>query len=620
MGLTNILNTATRGLSVTQAGLQVVSTNVANADSVGYVRRQFVSVEEVAGGPSSGVRGAQIQRMLDKIVQRQFWMETSGAAYTQTRADALTALDQLYGAPGAPGSLDTSFNGFTTALTQLKNEPSNYATRRVVIDRAADLATRLNDLSDGVQALRQQAEDGIDSAISRVNGLLQELQVTNARLAQSPSDNPAAALADDRDRIVTELARYLDIKTDIDANNRISVVTTSGVQLFDGVRGFTFGFDKRQITSAEATYSTNPADRGVGTITLTTAGGVTMDALQNRLFRSGEIAALVELRDTTLVQVQTQLDELAGQMASALSDVENSTPVVGPPSGFDTDMAGMLSGNRIQLDYTIQPAGTKRSFTFVRVDNPAALPLPAAAGGDANNPLIGIDFTGGPASVAAQIQAAVGGTFTVTNAGSTLRIVGSATRNVDALTARATNPNLTNGGPNAPAELPLFTDQSGAIYTGSWDDGGQRVGFAQRIAVNPSLIADQSRLVVFQTGPQTLQGDTTRPAKLLDRLTNATRAFTPATGIGGTSQAYNGSITDFARRAFEFVGQSAENATRLNEGQMAAHKAVEARFAETSGVSVDREMTMLIELQTAYAANARIITAAKEMMDLLLRA
>jgi flagellar hook-associated protein 1 FlgK len=47
--------------------------------------------------------------------------------------------------------------------------------------------------------------------------------------------------------------------------------------------------------------------------------------------------------------------------------------------------------------------------------------------------------------------------------------------------------------------------------------------------------------------------------------------------------------------------------------------AVQSRFQETSQVNVDQEMSTLIELQTAYAANARIISTVKEMMDVLMR-
>jgi flagellar hook-associated protein 1 len=617
--LSTILNTANKGLSITQAGLDVVASNVSNADSIGYVRRSISNIEEITGGRVTGTRTGSVDRMLDRIVQRQLWGETSSSAYTQTRSDTLSALDRLYGAPGSTGSLNATFDRFTTSLSQLKNEPSNYATRRVVLDAAQDLATRLNDLSDGVQDLRAQAESGIDSAITRINGLLGELQTTNSRIVNGRQDMAKASLEDDRDRIVTELARYIDIKSSIDSTGKMTVITGSGTQIFDGNQALRFEFDKRAITSGEQRWDANAANRGVGTITLVDPSGGRTDAIANRLFRSGEVAAFVELRDKTLTQFQTQLDDLAGQMSSALSDTQKSTAV---PGGFDSDMAGMVAGNTIKLDYTITPAGTKRSITFVRVDSAAALPLPAEAGGDINNPMVGIDFSGGPAAVAAQIQAALGGPFTVSNAGSVLRIVGSGTRTVDAMAARATNAALTNAGAGAAPEISMFVDGQGSVpYTGTWDEiPGQRVGFAQRITVNPSLLADQTRLVVFGTTPNTAQGDPTRPTLMLDRLTTSVRSFAPATGIGGSGQTYNGTIADFSRRVVESVGQQAENANRLNEGQSAALKAIESRYTEAAGVNVDTEMSHLIELQTAYAANARIITAAKEMMDLLMRA
>ena len=49
------------------------------------------------------------------------------------------------------------------------------------------------------------------------------------------------------------------------------------------------------------------AERGVGTITATTIGGMTIDVIASGLIRSGEIGAAIELRDGTLVQVQRQL-------------------------------------------------------------------------------------------------------------------------------------------------------------------------------------------------------------------------------------------------------------------------------------------------------------------------
>jgi flagellar hook-associated protein 1 FlgK len=613
MGLNSSLNMAISGLRSTQVGLNIISQNVANADSPGYVRRTVSTVETQGGYTTS----TNVQRLLDKIVQHQLWQESAGAAYTSTRADAMSKLDELYGAPGSSTALDSVYNAFTSSLQALKDDPSSYTNRSAVLDRAGELANRLNGLSNGVQDLRRQAESGIATGVQQVNDLLDSLTSVNAKIVGSPNDSSSASLRDQRDRIVAELSQYMDIRTSEDARGSLAIITTSGTQIFDGRPAVTFSFDQHESIGPESQWSSDPTKRGVGTITMRSAsGGGVIDAIASKVFKSGEIAANIELRDKTLVQAQAQLDEIAAQMSSALSDREVAgTPVTaGAATGFDVDLTGLQSGNTVTLDYKIQPSGETRRFTFVRAETAASLPLPASASGDANNTVVGIDFSG---DVAAQIQAAVGPGFTVANTGTGVSIVDDGagnTRDVLGLTARPTATGL-----NGTTELPFFVDggRNNAAYTGSYEGGSQAAGFAARIKVNPGLIADRAKLV--QIDPTTPQGDGTRPSLLLDRLTQSQRSFTRATGIDGSTASSTGTISNFVQRVVASTGQAVEAAQRLDEGQQVALASVQSRFQETSQVNVDQEMSMLIELQSAYAANARIISTVKEMMDLLMR-
>ncbi|CAN7158738.1 flagellar hook-associated protein FlgK [Bosea sp. LjRoot9] len=621
MGLSTSLNTAVSGLNATQIGIGVVSQNVSNAGTAGYVRRQVSTTDTLAGNTVS-TGSTAVQRLLDVIVQRQLWQETSGAAYTSTRSDALSNLDQLFGAPGSTTALDSIYSNFTSSLQALQNDPSSYSLRTAVLDSASQLANQLNTLSDGVQNLRAQAESGIADGVTKVNALLNSLTSVNASIVGKPNDSATADLKDQRDRIVAELSQYVDIRTTEDAQGSLSVSTSSGTQLFDGRPTATFSFDEHSTLGAGSQWSTDPTKRGVGTITMTDSSGNARDAIANGTFRSGEIAANIELRDKTLVQAQAQLDEIAAQMSSALSDreVKGTAASSGAATGFDVDLTGLQAGNTVTLDYQIPPSTKTQRFTFVRVDSAASLPLPASAGGDANNRVVGIDFSGGTASVAAQIQAAVGTNFTVSGAGSTLTILddgAAGTRDVLGVTARPTNSVLSSAG--GAAELPFFVDggRSNAAYTGSYENGSQLVGYAGRIIVNPGLIANRANLVTYDT--TTAAGDATRPKLMLERLTQSQRAFTNATGFDGSTATSSQSISSFVQRVVSSTGQAAEAASRLDQGQQVALASVQSRFQATSQVSVDQEMSTLIELQTAYAANARIISTIKEMMDVLLR-
>jgi flagellar hook-associated protein 1 FlgK len=46
---------------------------------------------------------------------------------------------------------------------------------------------------------------------------------------------------------------------------------------------------------------------------------------------------------------------------------------------------------------------------------------------------------------------------------------------------------------------------------------------------------------------------------------------------------------------------------------------LQQRFNETSGVNVDQEMANLLTLQNSYSANARVLSAVKDMFDALIQ-
>ena len=48
-------------------------------------------------------------------------------------------------------------------------------------------------------------------------------------------------------------------------------------------------------------------------------------------------------------------------------------------------------------------------------------------------------------------------------------------------------------------------------------------------------------------------------------------------------------------------------------------QSLQQRFNDNAGVNVDQEMAHLLNLQNAYAANARVLSAVREMLDALMQ-
>jgi flagellar hook-associated protein 1 FlgK len=619
MNLTSALNTALAGLQVTQAGLSVVANNVANVQTPDYVRKTLAQIE-AATGTGVGVRVLAINRQLNELLQMQVRTETSGAAYADTLSQLFGQLQNIYGAPGSPYGLDALFNNFATALQGLIATPSSAATQNNVINAARMLAQQLNSMSANIQMLRSAAEQGIAADVAVANDALARIAQINRQVGGgNPADPSAAALLDQRDFYIDQLAQLMSIKVVQGDNNQVSIYTGNGIQLV-GVEAMQLEFDSHGTLTPNATWNADPNLRGVGTIVLKAPGGAAFDMIATGALQSGEIGAYLQMRDQVLTEAQSQLDEFAARMSQALSDLTTAgtAVAVGPQNGFDLDIGALQAGNTIQFTYT-DAGAVEHEITLVRVNDPSVLPLADTVTANPNDQVIGIDFSGTMASIVAQITAALGATGLVFSnpAGTTLRILDdiAGTISVNAASATQTMTSLTSGN----VQLPLFMDGisvfSGALST----TGSQTVGFASRIGVNSALINNPSRLIVYQTVPLTAAGDPTRPTFLFDQMANAVLMFSPGSGIGGTAAPYSGSLSSFIGQVMTVQGQAAENAKNLQQGQEVVLNALQQRLNQESGVNIDTEMSNLLNLQSAYGANARVFTTVKEMLDLLLR-
>lgn len=619
MSLSQAISAALSGLRVTQAGVGLVADNVANAETPGFVRKSLLQTATASGG-SGGVRVVGIVRELDLFIQRQLRAELAGASYANSLSNYYARVDQIYGRPGGLNALDTLFNNFSNSLRSLATSPESIANRTQVLNEASVLAQHLNAMAGDVQQLRSQAEIAIGSAVRRVNEILQSIeQISNQIVASSPNGQETAALFDQRDNLVSELSTLLDIRVVDIGRGQISIFTNSGVSLFDN-KAARLSFDGRDRLDAQSLWSADPNLRNLGTIKLLSSNGYDVDLIADKAIRSGEIAAHLEMRDRLMVEAQAQLDEIAHVLALALSErtVTGTAVAGGPPDGFNLDLSALQNGNSISLIYT-DGTGTHK-VTIVRVDDTGALPLANSYTTDPDDRVIGVDFSGGLAAVANALNAALGAaglTFDSPSA-NVLRVLDDGVPDlvdIDGFSATVTTSTFASGDPT----LPFFVDgASGSFYTAFLTAGGaQKLGFSARIALNAALKDDPSRLVVYGVG--TLAGDPTRPDFLDRRLTSAIRKFAPATGIGTVDGPYSGTLVDFIRQAVSMQGAAAENSVRLKEGQDIVVNALHARLAERSSVNIDSEMAKLLALQTAYGANARVLTAVQAMIEALLR-
>jgi len=257
--------------------------------------------------------------------------------------------------------------------------------------------------------------------------------------------------------------------------------------------------------------------------------------------------------------------------------------------------------------------------SIVRVDDPAALPLPDSATGDPNDKVFGVSFAGGVAGSLSAIQSgvnAIGGGLTF-GAGSQLNalsITASGSTKLNSLSATITNTALQGQG----TALPVFVDSGNgkAPFTGSFDGFDHRIGLASRLVVNPLLEAASSALAVYAT-PSNGSNDPTRANALSASLSSSGVVVSQKSGLGLPSG--TPTVSTLLQQIIQNQSSNTNRVTGLNDNQNVVLTSVQARFSNSAGVNMDQELTNLTQLQSAYTANARVMTAVKDMFDVLMR-
>jgi flagellar hook-associated protein 1 FlgK len=621
MGLSSALANAMSGLTANQAALAITSSNVANANTTGYVAESINQIEEPTGGVGAAALVTGVSRDIDTFVQSQLRTETGGAGFANQTSNILTQLQSIYGTPGGTGTLETAFNNFTSAIQALQTSTTGVSAQTTALSAAQTLAQQLNSTSQGIQTLRTNVQQDIGNSVAQANTDMKQIAAINTKLQSlSPTDPSAATLEDQRDAAINDLSNLVDVKVTTDSSNQANVFTSTGIQLVGAGLASQFNFSSPGTLSATSLYNANPALSGVGSLTISLPNGASLDVVSNNVVTSGQIAADLQLRDTILPQAQTQVDQLAATLSSSLSDLTTQGTAVTPTastSGFTLDLSNVQAGNTVNLTYT-NSSGVQQQVQIVAVDDPKALPLPSQPG--ASPQVIGIDFSGTTASVASQLNTALGqaGLSFSNPSGKTLQVVTSSASDVTINSASTTTTvtSLTSGS----AQLPLFTD-SGSAYTGAiTSSGSEMAGLAGRIQVNPALLANPADLTTYSTNPPTPAGDNTRSDFIYSQLTSASFTYSPKTGLGSTTAPLTGTISSYLQQVISQQAAAASSATQLQQGQSVVVSTLQQKFNSTSAVNIDSELSNLISLQNSYAANAHVMSVVQSMMNTLLQA
>ena len=308
--MTDLLSIGGSAVRNSQLALSVVSNNIANVNTDGYVR-QDLDLQE--GLPTknglfylgSGAIADGVRRSYDGQVESSLRIGISDLYAQSPLIENTERLINVFGNKNA--SLTPALGSFFDSLRALSVDASSEVLRNQVLNEGQTLASRFNGLATQLDSLDQETRKVAEDRVAKFNMLTEQLAGINAGLQKS-SDvaNQPASLLDSRDQVLRDMAQITRVSVRELANGAVTVgigTSSTAAVVVDGLKSVPIGVNFLSGTPNRSELQLNPFDNPVNLSGLI----------------GGELGGVLGFRDQMLAPAMAQLDDIAVTFMSEMN-------------------------------------------------------------------------------------------------------------------------------------------------------------------------------------------------------------------------------------------------------------------------------------------------------------
>lgn len=326
---------AQRALQLNQAAINVINNNIANINTPGYSKQRLeisqitLSSSDTSSSMGQAGGGAQIDsvsRNRDLYLDSYYRKENSKLAYYTELTENSQLVEDITNELSGNG-ISSALNEFYNAAQQLSINPTDEVTRTNFVQRAIDVCTKFNQVSEQLTDFRASlvgdvskpgslSDSKINLSVNDLNTKLQQLADINKTISVTTADGSTPnSLLDERDRLLDDLSGYIPITVTQGQNNLVTV-SLNGVDLVNGAT-------KQGNFIVTANDENNPA-----LVTFKKNDGTTVTPS----ITAGKIASILDLGGSdsnkmTIKGILNKLDTLAEEFATQLNSIQKYSSV-----------------------------------------------------------------------------------------------------------------------------------------------------------------------------------------------------------------------------------------------------------------------------------------------------
>lgn len=352
MTLLSAMNAAVSGLSAVSRGVQVVSSNVANAATPDYGVR---TVTLTSRQHTSGVTIASVDRASDPALLNMLNQANANASGLARLTEFWQGLDQTVGNPEQLGALTNQVSALSIAIQDAAANPESPAKLSNIRFAAEAVVQKISSIESHIQAERTAAEHAISSDISRLNDGLIKIDALNKSVVRTIAEGrDPSGLMDTRANVITSISGIIPLQQIAREDGRIEIMSSGGLVLLDR-RPANFEFS-----------ATRAIDTGLS-IENGSLSGLSINGQQllptSLRIAGGSLASAFEIRDIHAPHAQSRLDNLAQDLVARFASAAIDPSIApGDPGlftingGFPSSSGFSGSAGLISVNQLINPA------------------------------------------------------------------------------------------------------------------------------------------------------------------------------------------------------------------------------------------------------------------------
>ncbi|MCF2905979.1 flagellar hook-associated protein FlgK [Octadecabacter sp. CECT 8868] len=355
MSISNSLSNALSGMNAASRTAEVVSSNLANSLTDGYGRRTLSLSAASIGGLGSGVEVGSVIRHVDRgVLSDRRLAETSIGEYGSL-VSTMSQVEDTVGRTGEDGSISSYIVALEASLVDAASDPSSPIALSTLANRISGVAKSLNNASESVQTLREEADASIAEQVDLLNTRLTQVEQLNADITYSRNTGgDPSSLMDQRQQIIDDISEIVPVRELDRDGGQVALMTPDGETLLEG-KAKQFGFTQNNTIVPDMTL----ASGGLSGITLD-GQPIASDGLGK--LSGGSLGAAFQARDVELVTAQEGLDNIAADLMERFQDPNVDPTLVAGDAGLFTDAGAAFDAanstglaGRISVNAAVDP-------------------------------------------------------------------------------------------------------------------------------------------------------------------------------------------------------------------------------------------------------------------------